>query len=95
MSCSAYPYPDHRTPFRVPALLGVLALTALVWCFAQAIVPVPYSLAHPGWEIADAALGAQTDAFIALDRSRAIDQALQLYIHLLGDALNVIVEPPC
>ena len=27
MSCSAYPYPDHRTPFRVPALLGVLALT--------------------------------------------------------------------
>ncbi len=58
--------------------IGVLALTALVWCFAQAIVPVPYSLAHPGWEIADAALGAQTDAFIALDRSRAIDQALQL-----------------
>ena len=36
MSCSAYPYPDHRTPFRVPALLGVLALTVAPPAPAQA-----------------------------------------------------------
>ena len=41
MSCSAYPYPDHRTPFRVPALLGVLALTVAPPAPAQAQAQAP------------------------------------------------------
>lgn len=46
MSCSGYPNPDHRPPFRVPALLGVLALTVSPPAPAQAQFQAQFQVHH-------------------------------------------------